>query len=473
MPVSFKESGSWKSVYQASAKVNGAWKNVVDGYTKVDGEWENISLGPGYWFSRVSGNQEDGNSVAVDQQGNIYALAKTNVSGGFGSYDIALVKYDSAGSIAWKKIVGSSSFDEAAGLGVDSSGNVYVLADIGNIFERMVLLKFDPSGNIVWTRQYGNQNTPSLLPYELTVSSSDEIYIVGLYGSYTSGEDNVVVTVKYNTLGNIVWQRGLGSYTQKTPYAATTDSFGNVFVGGWLVSATSGNDFLFQAKYNSSGTILWRLALGSGSGSWNNEQTYSLATDSQNSLIVAGTSDSSGFLAKRIEDSTPQWQRFLNGGGSTSVEIRSVVVDASNNIYVAGSVSGLGDTGALLAKIDTNGVIQWQRIIQGVGGSTTTAQSISLDSSENICLVGTTTMFDGSQDMLVARLPSDGSLTGDYDLNSTTIRYTSISLISSASSLGSFSASGSMAAITPSGSSLALTMSSSDSTLSIQTKRMT
>jgi hypothetical protein len=74
----------------------------------------------------------------------------------------------------------------------------------------------------------------------------------------------------------------------------------------------------------------------------------------------------------------------------------------------------------IIAKYNPSGIIQWQRRLKT--SAFDSALSIAIDSSNSICVTGTTTV-SGSSRTLIARLPNDGTLTGTYSLGGFSFTY--------------------------------------------------
>ena len=145
---------------------------------------------------------------------------------------------------------------------------------------------------------------------------------------------------------------------------------------------------------------------------------YDIAIDSSNNLYITGVTNSalSILVAKYDSSGTLQWQKRLIGGSGDSGQ--GIAVDSSDNIYITGYTPYTNDSGdddALIAKYNSSGEIQWQRVLKGFGN--TQGNKIALDSSNNICIAGITNTGESSTTFynhLIAKLPSDGSLTGAY-----------------------------------------------------------
>ncbi|HCJ67495.1 MAG TPA: hypothetical protein DHV62_09325, partial [Elusimicrobia bacterium] len=90
------------------------------------------SSGINQWakYPRKSTSDECGTGVAVDTGGNIYLIGNTDGSldgnTNAGSEDVFLVKYDSSGNKIWTKQFGTASDDRGRGVANDSYGNIYI-----------------------------------------------------------------------------------------------------------------------------------------------------------------------------------------------------------------------------------------------------------------------------------------------------------------------------------------------------------
>ena len=267
------------------------------------------------------------------------------------------------------------------------------------------------------------------------IDSADNVYMFGYTGSTGAGRNDFLLA-KYNSAGTIQWQRTLGGSDTDQGYSVAIDSADNVYVFGHTRSAGAGNHDFLLAKYNSGGTIQWQRVLG-GSGF---DTGYSVAIDSADNVYVLGRTDSTGagsydfLLAKYNSAGTIQWQRIL--GGSSDEEGYSVAIDSADNVYVLGRTdsTGAGNHDFLLAKYNSAGTIQWQRVLGGA--SIEEGYSVAIDSADNVCMLGKTTSTGaGSSDFLLAKLPNDGSLTGTYVLDGVDMVYATSTLTAATSTL--------------------------------------
>ena len=74
---------------------------------------------------------------------------------------------------------------------------------------------------------------------------------------------------------------------------------------------------------------------------------------------------------------------------------------------------GAGSADVLIAKYNSAGALQWGRTLGATGGEI--GNAVAIDSADNIIVVGWTSSDGaGGDDVLIAKLPPDGSGTGTY-----------------------------------------------------------
>jgi hypothetical protein len=386
-----------------------------------------------YRLQTLGGASADqGRSIKVASTGEVFALGDT-ASAGAGSSDSLLVKYNEAGVIQWQRLLGSANVDRMRGVGVDSSANAYIVgADASD--GKIIIAKYDNSGTLQWQRILSGAGTES--SGGIAVDASGNLYSLGT--ETTSTGNNRLFLAKYDSSGSIVYQRSLGGAGSAQGWSVALDSSGDVYCSGQTnISGGAGGEDLLLVKFNSSGTIQWQRSLGGA----NNEAGFGIAVDSSDNVYVTGNTDSEGaggndvLLAKYNNLGTLQWQRILGGIGAND-RGRALVADSNNNVYLAGGTNSasLGSFAAILAKYDSSGTIQWQRRLGGSGFDE--AFGIAVDGQDNVYAIAQTTSAGaGGNDFLLAVVPNDGSLTGTYTLNVTSITYDASSLTAATSTL--------------------------------------
>jgi uncharacterized delta-60 repeat protein len=343
-------------------------------------------------FERTWGgsNYDYGYGVAVDPSGNIYVTGYTS-SFGAGGADVVLLKYDPSGSLLWQKTWGGTSDDYGRSVAVDTSGNIYVTGytysfSVGGY--DVFLLKYNPSGSLSWRRTWGGSDYD--YGYGVAVDPSGNIYVTGYTYSFSVGGYDVFL-LKYDPSGSLLWQKTWGGSNYDYGYGVAVDPSGNIYVTGATYSFSVGSYDVFLLKYDPSGSLSWQKTWGGSSS----EYGYGVAVDPSGNIYVTGYTYSFGaggadaFLLKYNPSGSLSWQKTW--GGSSNDYGYGVAVDPSGNIYVTGYTYSfdVGGYGVVLLKYGSSGNLLWRSTWGGLNYDY--GYGVAVDSSSNIYLTGYTT----------------------------------------------------------------------------------
>jgi len=352
-------------------------------------------------------------SVAVDGLGNAYISGATRGSLGgpnAGLYDAFLAKYDSFGSLLWTRQIGTTNDDRSSSVAVDVFGNAFISGYTEGSLSGphagdrdAFLAKYDPSGGLLWTRQLGTAGYEE--SGEVAVDAYGNAYICGptfgdLGGPSAGSRDAFLV--KYDPSGAILWKQQLGTSGEDQGASVAVDAYGNAYVSGWtagdLAGSNAGGWDAFLAKYDSSGSLLWKRQMGTSS----REYSESVAVDAFGNAYISGPTfgslggpnagDEDIFLAKYDPAGSLLWVRQI--GTSSSEPDAAVAVDGLGNAYIGGDTGGslggpnAGSVDAFLAKYDSSGALLWTRQM----GTTTNdySYSVAVDGLGNAYISGYT-----------------------------------------------------------------------------------
>jgi len=293
------------------------------------------SSGALQWARTWGGSGDDSMSaVAVDSGGNIYCAGFTS-SFGTGEWDALLLKYDSSGTLRWAKTWGSSNRDELRGVAVDSSGNIYCA---GTSNGDGLIMKYDSSGALRWAKTWGGSGSDSV--GAVVVDSSGNIYCSGRAwgGDWGCGAD-MALLLKYDSSGTLAWTRVWSKDQGTSASALAVDSSGNIYCAG-ATSASDWGGWLYDRalllKYNSSGALQWAKSWGG-----NRIGLGAVAVDSSGNIYCAGGTNSfgaGGYDALLLQyNSSGALQGAKTWGGSSDDTVCAVAVDSTGNLYLGGS----------------------------------------------------------------------------------------------------------------------------------------
>lgn len=250
-----------------------------------------------------------------------------------------------------------------------------------------------------------------------SAAATPALYLAGSSGSALATSTTTVTkttTTAADQQGRLIKLTGLSagapvaSFNQSltpstgnsTTNATATDSNGNVYTVG-TASGNFGNELnqgtqdVVLTKYDSAGNLQWSKLLGSA-GSAN---AYSLAVDSSNNIVVAGSTtanlspagiangNADTFVAKYDADGNQTWVQQIPTLNANSAN--SVSVDASGNIYLGGQVNGVlakGQTSAggqdgYIAKLNASGTVQYEQQLGTSGSDSVAATAVGSDGS--------------------------------------------------------------------------------------------
>jgi hypothetical protein len=245
------------------------------------------NAGVALWTNRYDGPNNTLDvpfAVAVDTNGNVFV---TGYSYGVGTFDdYATIKYSNAGVPLWTNRYdgpGHSS-DDAVGIALDGSGNVFVTGYSSASASVSVLdyatIKYSNAGVPLWTNRYNGPGNGQAFASAIAVDRGSNVVVTG-YSPGLNG-DNDYATIKYSNAGVPVWTNRYNgpANSSDTAGAIAVDKTGNVIVTG--SSANGSGDYdIVTIKYSSAGTILWLAR-------YSHCQPSAVAVDSNGNVFVAG-----------------------------------------------------------------------------------------------------------------------------------------------------------------------------------------
>lgn len=226
-----------------------------------------------------------------------------------------------------------------------------------------------------------------------------------------------IVKVKAQTTPSIQWQKAFGGYLTETPVAFFQNPDSSYIVAGITVShdgdaagRTEGSNSYHILKLTSGGVLQWHREYG-GHGAWN--ELSSIARTTDGGYIASGTSGSQEYATDRFHCCNDiwvikldtagvlQWQRLLGG---SEAETGSVIKQTSDGGYIVGctSRSSNGDItsnhdgpACWIVKLSAGGAIQWQKTIVDAGSETFKDIMQASDGSYMVTGAGLLVKLDG------------------------------------------------------------------------------
>lgn len=235
------------------------------------------------------GNEDYGNAIDVDADGNAYVAGYTwsryfpttpgayKEAGEVRIDDGFVAKFDPTGSLLYSTLYD----EEVEGLAVDAAGNAYLAAhgsrsvpECPGVYDAHVA-KVNPTGSaLVYSTCFGGgEGLPGRPDDEIDIANDIAVDSAG--NAYVTG------------------------YTESTDFPTTPDAFQREYAGGFAFGDGFGDAFV--TKFDASGSIAYSTFLG-GSAS---EYAWGIAVDGDGSAYVAGITWSPDFPTESPLQATP------------------------------------------------------------------------------------------------------------------------------------------------------------------------
>ncbi len=367
----------------------------------------------------LGGSQRStGAAIAVNQNGEAYITGSTYspdfpVTHGVmqpnnaGNMDAFIAELSADGSqLLYSTYLGGSGEDEAHALALDASGNAFVAGStFSNDFPSNAVRNHANCGAAPCRQAFVARVNP-------TASAAD-------YATFIGGSGDTSASSIALDLSGAAYIAG---DTAAKDFPATTASF--------LTHASDHSECLvvggkcgdvFVAKLSSLGTVLYATNIG-GSG---DQHANAIAVDEAGAAYVTGGTDSKDFpitsgafrsvpspgttkafiFKVNPVGSTLEFSTLL--GGQQEDEGKSIALDTTRHVYVAGRTSSslfpttadafqnrlTGKSAGFLSRLDSSGAkLEYSTFFGGSGSDVATA--VALDSAGNIYLAGSTDSID-------------------------------------------------------------------------------
>ncbi|MCB0706269.1 MAG: SBBP repeat-containing protein, partial [Saprospiraceae bacterium] len=175
-----------------------------------------------------------------------------------GYWDIFVQKLDSEGELVWALGFGDTGDDVGNSIAVDNTGNIYITGRFNGTVdfdpgddtfflvsegEDIFIQKLDPNGNLVWAKRIGGANND--IGYSITTDGENNIYTTGHFSGtvdfdpnaetyYLDGEGEDIFIQKMDSDGNFIWARKIGGSGSGEGLSIQVDEINNVYITGYF-----------------------------------------------------------------------------------------------------------------------------------------------------------------------------------------------------------------------------------------------
>ncbi|MBX7140565.1 MAG: SBBP repeat-containing protein [Chitinophagales bacterium] len=394
-----------------------------------------VSNGAASWTKSYNGKGDFSDKVQAiisDAKKNVY------VTGYVFNYkqrkDLFLAKLNSSGATTWFRTYDfSQQDDEGKAITLDTSGNIYVAGNsIGNgTSDDYVTLKFDSSGNLLWTARYDFTGEADVATGIAVNPSNGLVFVTGYSDQNVSSKitNYDIATVKYSSTGSQLTAaryNGSGNGIDRAVDIAINPS---VLSGGLYTIVTgktwNGSNYdIVTLKYNNGLVQQWATIYAGTAGK--DDEARDLVFDKAAGEIyitgnTGGATDKDNIIALKYNSSgVQQWASTFNGSGNYN-DVGYGIMQNAIGVYVTGrtAASASGDTANLITlKYDkATGSQIWSTIYNGTGNGLDRGNALGTDQFGNVYACGESAGTSSGADFITIGYDASGRIrwTGRYN----------------------------------------------------------
>ncbi|MBX0332432.1 SBBP repeat-containing protein [Pontibacter sp. HSC-14F20] len=260
-------------------------------------------------YNRPSGLADRATSLALDASGNVYVTGTSLDIADIFRSSAATIKYDAVGNEVWiVRYSGPENMSSvyASDLALDVAGNVYITGYSWSELDSDDLpmydyttLKYSSAGVLQWDRFFDSGELAVYQPASrddfaraLAVDDEGNVYVTGQTGNREEDPDNAFLTIKYSTLGDVLWSApfdGPGGPQGGGGNDIALDAEGNVYVTGSITMTQKWQNTDYATiKYSPEGVQQWLMTYN-GPGDYI-DNAVAIGLDAAGNVYVTGQS---------------------------------------------------------------------------------------------------------------------------------------------------------------------------------------
>lgn len=210
-------------------------------------------------FGGAAGNEEAYN-IAKSSDGGFIAVGHTAASGTT-NHDGLVMKFNSSGNLLWSKTIGSAQEDYLSQIAITPDGGCLATGatnsnGVGTYTGDAWLVRIDGSGNVLWQKRYYVSGNAGNI-YAVIPTSDGGFAFTGTF-PFTPGAADWMV-VKIDASGNVQWQRRMGANSSDNGLGLVEVDQGGaglIVTGNIYTTGTTLYDAV-TTKLDLSGNVVW------------------------------------------------------------------------------------------------------------------------------------------------------------------------------------------------------------------------
>lgn len=312
------------------------------------------------YFQRAFGsNKEEYVTSLVTTTDSAYVIAGYSRVIGNGGADGMLMKVSRSGQLLWTRSIGGA-LDDAFHQVRATSDNGFIACgqtrSYGHVTGAAWLVKFDASGNVVWSKQYNDGSTNGSMAFDVVQLSDGGYAFAGGWNFAPSTAEGMLTHT--DAQGNIIWSRKYGRVS--TDYLQGLVEDGDALVAVGLHINTSFYDGHILKVNKSDGTLVWTKSYdGDSRSTWFGKISKTTAGYQVVSLLTDNFLD--------LNQQQAVWNMDLNGDllNARKLVIPGIKTNSAGWIpqpdggFLSSNGDANGQEDVYLTKVNATGGLAW------------------------------------------------------------------------------------------------------------------
>lgn len=364
------------------------------------------------WLRQYGGLYNETAQACRQLSGGDIILFGSTYSFGAGSFDMYLVRTDSAGAVLWYDTYGTTGTEYGNDCRILEDGSIVLAGSTkpsGSTNRDMSVAKVGNTGIVSWSRHYGGNGDDEANSIQETFDGG--LMICGTTHSFGNGSD--IYLVRADSIGDTLWTRRYGGPAGESGNVVRSLSDSGFVIIGSTGSYGLGYSSVYVVRIDKTGDTVWTKTFGGSRA----DLGYDIVATSDNGFIIAGVTVPDGenyydaYLVKIDSLGNLDWEQTY--GGPLEDKAYSVIQTQEGGYLFTGTseVSGGRKTDIFIVKVDPIGAVEWSRTY---GSSESDySRSVLLTNQDDFLISGYSfTSFAGS-DVYLLKIRGDGATAVD------------------------------------------------------------